>query len=162
MKKNILLAITLFICVILQETWMYGLRIGNAQPNLVLLFVVFYALFYGWQGGALLGFCAGFFMDLCSGYYIGLTAISFMVTGALIGLFVGEFYEENYFIIALAAALGSLLNAIIYWFCIDLLGNQVPFWQSLFHNFLPNMLYNCVIACIVYVPLLFFYSNKRE
>ena len=46
MKKNILLAITLFICVILQETWMYGLRIGNAQPNLVLLFVVF-CVFYG-------------------------------------------------------------------------------------------------------------------
>ena len=162
MKKYGWIAFALFVCIILQETWMYGLRIGNAQPNLVLLCVIFYSLLHGWQGGAVVGIGAGLFMDLCSGYSIGLTAISLMLTGILLGLLIGEFYKDNYFIIIIATALGSFSYSFFYWLGTCLLGNEISFWGALFHNFFPNMIYNCIIACILYFPLFFFYLRNKS
>ena len=162
MKKNVLLGVLLFLGLILQETWMYRLRIGSVQPDLLLIFVVFYALFYGGEQGARMGLIVGLSKDLFLGHHIGLYAICLLITGWVVGLFSSKFYEENYVIAGFAAGIASLLANYLHWFGLNLLGNGLPFWAALTGIFFPAMIYNLVVAIILYVPLFLFYTNRQH
>ncbi len=139
--------------LILQTTVLPLLSIGGVIPDLLLVLVIFTALFYGSVKGAATGFILGLILDLIGGHYLGLGALSGFATGYLIGYLEGGVNKENIIVLFFIVLAGSFIASSVY-----LLGQGMldpSGWSaSLFwHVLAPGCLYNGGVAVLLYRPL---------
>jgi rod shape-determining protein MreD len=77
--------------LILQTTFVPLLSLGGVTPDLLLIWVVYFALARGQVEGMLAGFTAGLLEDLLTTQFFGLAAL----TKTIAGFGTGYFYNEN-------------------------------------------------------------------
>lgn len=138
--------------LVLQTTLVQFVTIGNAVPDLALVWVVYVALTRGQLPGTILGFATGLTFDFLSGLdgMLGLAALC----KTLAGFFAGYFYSENRteqtlstwrFVLIVGAA--ALLHNAIY-FLIFLQGTDVGWNRALLLHGAPSSLYTTTLALI--------------
>ena len=86
LSVNVLRHILLLVLAyILQTTWVYGIAVFDLRPNLVILILLFIALYAGSFEATILGFLIGFIQDLNVPENLGLNAF----TNSLVAFGVG-------------------------------------------------------------------------
>lgn len=110
--RLVLLVVTL---VVLESTVFRHLRIFDAIPSLALIATVAIAYEEGPQTGAIFGFTSGLLTDmLLSDTPVGLSALSFALTGYLLGVLQGGLVREVRGISPLLAIAGGLVGGTIF------------------------------------------------
>jgi rod shape-determining protein MreD len=110
--RLVLLVITL---VVLENTIFRHLRIFDAIPSLCLIATVAIAYEEGPQTGAIFGFVSGLAIDmLLTDTPVGLSALSFALTGFLLGVLQGGLIREVRGISPLLALAGGLFGGVIF------------------------------------------------
>jgi rod shape-determining protein MreD len=110
--RLVLLVVTL---VVLENTVFRHLRVFDAIPSLCLIATVAIAYEEGPQTGAVFGFTSGLAIDmLLTGTPLGLSALSFALTGFTLGVLQGGLVREVRGISPLLAAAGGLLGGTIF------------------------------------------------
>jgi rod shape-determining protein MreD len=147
------IALSFIVALILQTTVLPFLRIDGVIPDLLLVLVIFTAIYYGSVKGAAVGFAVGLALDLIGGRHLGLGALSGFVAGYLMGHLEAGVNKENVFVLVLLVLAGSFIANSTY-----LLGQAViapSSWSlSLFWRVLaPGCLYNTGVAVILSRPL---------
>ena len=94
----------------LQSTLFGVYSIKNTLPDLLLVFVIFYALLSDARNAAKYGFFCGLLEDLLLGRFIGMNALSKGLTAYIIGVLQGSVFNENLAVGMLSVLLGTLLN----------------------------------------------------
>ena len=112
--KYALLVFSAFIGIVLQDTVFNAISIAEGKPDIVLILVVFYALFHGHIHGGLLGVAFGLMEDLMTGRFIGLNAICKGLTGFIVGLMSERLYKNNFSIPVITVFVATFLHSIIY------------------------------------------------
>lgn len=101
--------------VVLENTVFRHLRVFDAIPSLCLIATIAVAYEEGPQAGAIFGFTSGFAIDmLLSGTPVGLSALSFALTGYTLGVLQGGLVREVRGISPLLAFVGGILGGTIF------------------------------------------------
>jgi len=147
--RYLVLGLLGFISLILQSTIFNELIIAGVKPDLILIIVIFFALFNGpWQG-SIVGLGLGFLEDILFAKYIGLNALTKFFIGLIVGLIEKRMYKDNFLVPLICLFLGSIIYSLLYFICANLTGYPLSFIQLL-HVSLPMAIYNTCFAPFIY------------
>jgi len=147
-----------FMAIFLQSTFFSAYSINDALPDLLLIFVIFFAFLNGEKKGAIYGFLCGLFEDLYLGRFIGVSAISKAVTGYIIGRLQVRFFNENLLVGLMVVFIGTVINSILMF----ILG-----WStfSVFHldtSIISSAIYQSIYNILLAVPIYIWYYNSSQ
>jgi rod shape-determining protein MreD len=157
--RFILLALLPLLAIFLQSTLFASYSIKGVVPDMVLVFVIFYALLNGAEKGARYGLICGLLEDLYTGRFIGINALSKAATAYIIGKLQGRVFAENVVVGIIGVILGSLLNACLFFILAFAYFAVFNIDRSLFINIIYQSFYNVVITTPIY--LWYYQSSKR-
>lgn len=157
--RYIMLAILPFLAIFLQSTFFNSYTIYGTVPDMVLVFVIFYALLNGGNKGALYGVFCGLLEDIYMGRFIGMNAISKAITAYIIGRIQGKVFEENVAVGIIGVILGSLINAGILFMLAFFYFAIFHIDQTIIINIISQTCYNTLITTPIYIW--YYQSSKR-
>ena len=85
----------------------------GAKPDLLFIFLVYFALFFGRREGMIIGLFAGLFLDLYEPRYLGLHAFIYTLIGFFIGSLAERLYRERILSQFLTLFFASLVGNIL-------------------------------------------------
>lgn len=147
-----------WLAIFLQSTIFSFYNIKGTTPDLVLVFVTFFALFNTAEKGSGYAFLCGLLEDLYMGRFIGLNALSKGLTAYIVGRVQGNVFKENIFVGVLGVLVATALNSL-FLFLISIMVFDV------FHidtGMLSHILYQVIYNVIVAIPLYIWYYNSSN
>lgn len=157
--RYIVLFLLPYIAIFLQSTIFSFYSIKGAIPDLVLVFVVFFALLNGAYKGTVYGFLCGLMEDLYMGRFIGINALSKGLTAYILGKLQGNVFKENIFVGVMGVFIGTILNS-----CFLFLLSIVSFETfhidiSMLFSIFYQGLYNILISAPIYI---WYYNSSKK
>lgn len=117
------IALFLIVAVLIQTALGTDLRVGGVAPDLMVLGVICAGLTGGTEAGAWVGFWAGLLTDMfLTSTPIGLSALTYCLTGAAIGALRASVLQERRTLIPLAALVGTGAAVLLFVAAGDVLG----------------------------------------
>jgi rod shape-determining protein MreD len=146
------------LALFLQSTFFAVYNIKNTLPDLVLIFVIFYALLNDARKAARYGFLCGLLEDLLLGRFIGMNALAKGMTAYIIGILQGNVFKENLLVGVLSVLIGTFLN-LLFLFIASLASTVVlNLDQGVFITLIYQALFNMILATPLYV---WYYNSSR-
>lgn len=161
MRRNIVTALLILVCHILQTAVFPHLRFGGIMPNLSLILVAACGFMNGEKQGLLTGFICGLLTDLFGGTILGFYALLYMLAGYINGTFQRMFYPEDMKLPLILILLSDFGYGFTCYFFLFLLRNRLDFIYYFLHVILPEAVYTILVAFAMY-PLLLFIHKKLE
>lgn len=153
MKRGALFALILLTAVLLQTTVFAKLRILDVSPDLLLAVVITFALLEGPTVGAVLGFSGGFMRDLLLDAPTGLTGLSYLLVGYVVGIVRPYISSTTIFVPLTGIFVGSMAATGLYEVFQALLGERTPPLSRAIQVVLLTAVYNTLLVPFIY-PLL--------
>lgn len=142
--------LVLILLALLQVSLIPPLPLLNVPPNLVLLFVLAWAMLRGLDQAALLAFAGGIVLDLLSSLPLGSHATILLLTVIPIGLLGTSFYSENLAVPTLAAFVATFLYYLFMLLLLGILGHPLLWGHTLWRIVLPQALVQAVLMPLAY------------
>lgn len=145
---------------ILESTILSMIRIRGISPNFNIMIIVSFALLRGSKEGSIIGFFAGFIMDIFFGTSRGYLAI----IGALIGYFCGKFNKDFYRENLVLPFVLTMISTIIYGFVQSfpfLLRGKINYFYFIRNIIVPETIYTVVLSIVIY-QLIYIINEKIE
>ncbi|ABI68938.1 rod shape-determining protein MreD [Syntrophomonas wolfei] len=157
--RYLLLFLLPFTAILLQSTIFSFYGIKGTLPDLVLVFVVFFALINGARGGTIYGFLCGLLEDLYLGRFIGVNALSKAFTAYLVGHFQDRVFKENILVALIAVFFSTFINSLLVFFL-------ALFTHDTFNvdmNIVVTVIYQSIYNTVLGVPLyLWYYKSSYQ
>lgn len=148
--RYLIVTLSLFGSLILESTLLEEFKVAGAKPDLLLIFVVFWALFYGKVEGAKLGFIFGLAEDLFVSRFIGLNVLCKMGVGYLVGMMENKFFKENFLVPAFTLFVATIINNIFYLAIIQVAGVGQNLAVFIWEATIPTAIYNACLSFLFY------------
>jgi rod shape-determining protein MreD len=160
----VLIFVLAFIGILIQTIMGEVFSLAGATPDLLLILVVFNAIFAGAGKGAYAGIGIGLLEDLYIGRFIGLNALIKGVAGLVSGRLTQGAFRENMWVPVLKVMITSALSILLYFVFGRILGEA---WDlnALYWKGIPEFIYTLCLAPVLYGPFFSFADgrlNKRE
>ncbi|MGI6224882.1 MAG: rod shape-determining protein MreD [Peptococcales bacterium] len=156
--RYLVLALLGFFSLILQSTIFNEFLVAGVKPDLLLIIVIFFALFNGPRQGAFIGLGLGLLEDLFQAKYFGLNAASKLTTGLIIGFMEKRIYKDNFLVPILVLFIGSFIHMAFYYLYTNIVGYSVGV-HDFFRVAVPFAIYNMCFAPFTYGP---FYKSSTK
>jgi rod shape-determining protein MreD len=153
--RYIILAFLPLLSVFLQSTFFNHFSIKGSIPDLVLIFVVYHALFSGERQGTIYGMLCGLLEDLYMGRFIGVNVLAKGLTGYIMGKAQGNVFRENLLVGISAVVVGTLINSLAVVILLMINGSMLG--AEVIYSILYQALYNLLLAAPLY--LWYYYST---
>lgn len=160
MKKGILTAGALLVCLLIQIAVFPALGIDSIAPDLVLVVLVPAAVLWKAEPVAFMGAAAGLLIDILFSRGIGLYAIPYLVFPWVIGRVGRQFFHENAVIPAVLAGVAFVLNQAITALIIYLGRMELAITLELVLRVLASALFTAGLTVVSYL-LMFGFVNRR-
>ena len=139
LNRMVIPLVIAFVVIALQLIIIPLIAIHYVIPNVVLIFVVLYALRFGQISGMIFGFLVGFFFDLATAGFIGSGMFAFTLSAFVAGYFSKDEYLEVLYdlkvflpLILFVSTLFFLLYSILGYQGIEIKQNYTILLYSLF------------------------------
>ena len=150
-KHNLIIAIAVIACFLLQSTICQFFALAGVVPNLMIITIASFAVMGGPREGLWIGLFAGFLMDLFYGDYIGVYSLIYMYLGFICGIFQKWFYPEDLKMpLLLVGGCDLTYGFIMFAYTWVLRGNH-DLAYSLRRIILPELIYTMLIAVFLYL-----------
>lgn len=157
--RLLILCLLPYMSIFLESTFFARYPVLGVGPDLVLVFVAFYAIIYGSGKGAGYGFLCGLFKDLYLGRFIGLNAVSLTLTALLLGWWEVKLFKENVLVGLMAGVLGTVVNSILV-LLLMLAGTGDPdIAKTIFAGMVGQTAYNGLLSVPLYI---WYYKLSRS
>lgn len=157
--RLIMLTILPFLAIFLQSTIFASLNIAGTVPDIMLIFITFFALLNGPNKGTVYGILCGLLEDLYVGRVIGINALSKGIVAYTVGKLQGNVFKENILVGILMSIIATLINSVLVLLITFISLKFMSFDQQTFTNILYQTIYNSVIAIPIYV---WYYNSTRR
>ena len=151
-------SIIVLILIALQLTIIPMASINGITPDIVVIYVIIFALRYGQIKGTFLGFTVGLFYDLFSGGLLGSAMFSKTLAGFVAGYFHKDDDEDIYsntFLFAVIIFISSFIDSLFY----AILGSA-EVELNLFSLLFTNGIFPAVYTSLVGIAYSLFARNK--
>jgi rod shape-determining protein MreD len=149
--RRIRLALLVVLMVITQVALFPHLRVDGVAPDLGLLTAVAVAYREGPNAGAIVGFVAGLLLDLFLRTPLGLSALSFALTGYVVGVVQGGMLRSTRWVAPVLGALGGLLAGTVFVLVGGLVGHEDLVSSHSIRVVLIASAYDGVLAPLVFL-----------
>ncbi|MCD8338136.1 MAG: rod shape-determining protein MreD [Lachnospiraceae bacterium] len=150
MKRKLILALLIVICVLVQASVCPMIAIGEIKPNLLIILTVSFGLMCGRREGMLIGFFCGLLTDLFFESTIGFNALLYLWVGYFGGYFYRIFYDDDIKTPLLLISVCDLAYGIVQYIFRFLLRGRVQFFFYLGRIILPEVVYTLILTIICY------------
>lgn len=157
--RYIVLILLPFISIFLQTTVFSYISMKGIIPDLVLIFVAFFALLNGSRNAAVYGFLCGLLEDLYLGLFIGINALSKGITGYVVGILEGRVFKENLFVGILSVIIGTCINSMCLLILSLISYNIFHLDGNIFASIGYQTIYNVLLAVPIYAW--YYHSTRR-
>ena len=106
-----------YLILIFQGTLINSISIASVKPELIMLLVIFYALYNGSKGGMLCGMILGFGLDVLSGGIVGMNSFILGCVGFFNGMLKGRVYTAH-LLSRIFIPLTSCILSLLFYFLI--------------------------------------------
>lgn len=125
---------------------LYGLR-----PDVMLAVIVSLGVLIGPVPAGAIGFGLGLLADILFNKIVGLTALTYMLSGAAAGLFYRKFFADNLIIPTAVAMICSFLKEHILLIAAVLAGSRPPYFMAFATYILPCFLLTGGVCILVHL-----------
>lgn len=155
------LALTLLplIAIFLESTIFQALAFKGVIPDLLLIFVINYALLHGCKKGSIYGCICGLLEDMYLGRFIGVNFLSKGLTAFVVGKFTTSVFKENMLVGVMGTLMGTILNILFMTFLAAVNFQNFALDFAFAVNVLWHISYNTLIAAPVYIW--YYHSHSR-
>ncbi|QGP92432.1 hypothetical protein MGLY_18140 [Neomoorella glycerini] len=136
--------------LILEATLLPALKMAGVKADLLTVILVIFAFLKGAPRGAALGFIYGLLEDLYLAKFLGLNALTRMVSGYLVGLSKDWLNQDNLLGPGILAFLATIGQGFLFLLVGHLAGFKYPWLAGLLAVVLPTALYNGCLALLGY------------
>jgi rod shape-determining protein MreD len=121
------------------------LRVGTAQPHLVLVFAVIWTIAAGLEGGLVWAFVGGIALDVLAERPFGATSFTLIVCVGLAAVFASASVRMRPIVVVPAVAILSFTYSMILYFLLGALGSPVSSTDPV-TTLVPGVVYDMLIA----------------
>jgi rod shape-determining protein MreD len=150
MIRRIKLVLVILVAVVLETTLLTHLDIDGAIPGLCLLCVLAVAYEDGPESGALFGFAMGLVLDLFLITPIGLSALSFALTGYAVGVFQAGIVRSSPWLAPVLGGLGGLFGGLVFITVGAIVGQDQLLTMHSVQVVVISALYDALLAPVVF------------
>jgi rod shape-determining protein MreD len=143
----------LLVALIVQATAMHFATVDGAEPSLVLVLVVWFAMRAGTRRAMLFGFLAGIGEDVLAFDSSGSWTIATTVTAFVASLPTRRFFEDSIPLFTIVTFMATLVRALIFWDAKSIEGYPAGLATIHFHKALESGVLNAVLAIAVAMAL---------
>lgn len=152
--RILIVSLLVIVNMILESTVFQYLRIWGVKPDFSIIIIVAYAIMRGSAYGAFIGLGSGLLLDMLYGKTIGINALSYMLTGYLVGQAHENVFKDS-FIPAVIFNIAAVFVQQNICFLVTYLSNNfgengVSYIYILVKTIIPLCLYNGLIGGIMY------------
>jgi rod shape-determining protein MreD len=151
--RRIRLVLVVVLLGLLQTELFSSLEIFDAKPDLLLVATAAIAYELGSRPAAIFGFLSGLYLDMFLETPVGLSALSFALTGYVIGSFQTALLRETRGVAPVLGALGGLIGTTIFTVVGGIAGEDGFFTLHQVQIVAVAVLYDAVVAYAVF-PLM--------
>ncbi|WP_054692026.1 rod shape-determining protein MreD [Syntrophomonas palmitatica] len=156
--RYVVLALLPWLAIFLQSTVFSIYSINGTVPDLVLIFVSFFALINGAIRGTVYGFLCGMLEDLFTGRFIGVNALSKALTAYILGRIQTVVFKDNLLVGILTVLIATVINT----FFLLLLSLMVFDVFHLDAGLITSLLYQSAYNMLLTVPLYIWYYGSSQ
>ncbi|MCD7736564.1 MAG: rod shape-determining protein MreD [Lachnospiraceae bacterium] len=150
MKRKLVMALLIVVCVLLQASVCPMIAIGEIKPNLLIILTVSFGLMRGKKDGMTTGFFCGLLTDIFFESTLGFNALIYLWVGYLSGYFFRIFYDDDIKTPLLLISVGDLGYGIIQYVFRFLMRGRMNFFFYLGRIILPEVVYTLILTIICY------------
>ncbi len=161
MLRKIFVFCTVIIGYLLQCTVFHRISLGGIVPNILIIITSSFGFMRGKKEGLMIGFFAGFLIDVFYGDILGFYALIYMVIGYLNGFFKQLFYPEDIKLPLILISGSELLYCFSAYVFLFLLRSKFNFSFYFVHVILPEIVYT-VLVTLVFYKLILWINEKLE
>lgn len=156
--RYLILVLLPVLALFLQTTFFRAYPLHGTIPDLILILVVFQALFNGGYKGTIYGVLCGLLEDLYVGRFIGINAISKGITAYVVGRLQGNVFKENILVGVIAVIVGTLLNSGLL-FILSLASFAI---FNLDRSLLTSIFYQGIYNTAMSIPMYIWYYHSAN
>lgn len=161
MKRNIISAILILVCFILQCTVFRALDFGGIVPNLLIVLTASFGFMRGETTGLIIGFVCGLLTDVFFADIIGFYALVYMYIGYANGKFNKLFFPED-IKMPMCLIIGSdFIYGFICYVFLFLLRGRFHLGYYMLHVIMPEIVYTLIVTILLY-PLILRINYRLE
>ncbi len=135
---------------VIQTGWPEVLQIQGVVPDLGLIMVIFFALFYGEERAMFTGILAGIYQDIASNTSLGHHILCLVITGFIFGKLSSRLLSEHPAIKSGLVFMGALLHGLLFNVITYLQDPYTNFFYVLFVNTVPSAFYSALMTPIIF------------
>lgn len=154
--RSLILLLLPFLALFFQTTLFRAISIHGVVPDLLLILVIFYAVFSGSTKGAVYGAACGLWEDLYLGRMIGISAISKGITAYIMGKMEGPVFKDNILVGIIGVVSGTIINSLII-MIVSFIGIK---GFGLDKNMLAELIYQGIYNTIIATPIYIWYFRS--
>lgn len=155
MKRVIFFSLIFALILCLIDTAIIShLRIFFLRPEVVLVLVLYLALYNGSLTGVIVGFLAGLILDFLSLSPLGLHSIMFVIFSFFIGKMHGQYNVSKFFIPIFLTAVALLVKVVLTYALAFVFGKNI-----LVPNLFATDFWISFVVTTLFSPLLFYFFN---
>ena len=154
----------LFMALLVQTTILGHFRISGARPDLMVICVTFFGLFFGRSTGLETGVLAGALIDLLSLDYFGINMFVYGITGLLAGSLESSFVKESKRSQVLLVFFCTAFSMCLHFCLASAFSRSVSFRFSEYFMacIVPVGLYTAVVSIPVFMKFIDMYHLKEQ
>lgn len=155
--KHITIFCSLMVSMYMDTIFFGRITILGICPDMTLAVIVSVAVVCGGMTGVVAGGIAGLVMDIVFNKFIGLSAIGYMIAGAVGGLFYRKFYADNFIIPGVTALACSFIKEHIMALSVVIAGGSFQYIEMFAGSVLPSVLLTgglCMLTHVIIKPIL--------
>ncbi len=150
MLRIIITIIELFVCLLLQTSVFSYFQISGVVPDILLILIVSLAYYKGQNQAIIVGFFAGFLLDIVSAGTIGITSVIYM-TIAYVSGFAHKLYAKQDFIIPnVLIGVGELFYTFACYLTGFFLMGNLNIGLLFFNTMMPRTVYTFLTGLFLY------------
>ena len=148
-RAVLLLACLVLASIVIQVSILPVFILPPFKPDLLLVIMVFFALRGSFETGAPLAWFLGMLDDVCSGLYLGLNAVTFLISFFVIRSVSDRLYADSAILFVLTVTAVSLAGFTMNMLLVVMFTASPGIVYSMLSDLIPRLLVNAFVASVV-------------
>ena len=155
--------LTLASALLLELTVLNYIRIFGSTPDLLLICVVFFALFQGPGVGLEVGIAAGLFQDFFALDFFGINTFVFAVTGLFAGVIQAKFFKESRMTQSILVIFFTVFSMALHYMLVSVFSkySSLNFSDYLITSIMPVAVYTALVSIPIFGKFIEMYNLKE-
>lgn len=161
MKKNVLWLALVMLTALIQSTWPEFLRLQEVLPDLILLLVVYFALFDGEERAMFTGLVGGIYQDVASNAVLGHHVLGHVIVGFVLGRISNRLLSEHPMVKTGFVLIAGLASGFIFTFVSYVQYPELNGIYIFFSSAVPTAFYTAILTPIAFAVLNWIFLRRE-